>query len=141
MYFEDDYMYEVEGTSRRGRKLFCECERVGGERDRDRDRDRNHDHDCGCRRERGESRRDRDHGCGCERGEEMERRSHCKGCACEQLRDLARNTLVLFSTGDAIQLLPALFISFDRRTCCATLRIGSADVYVDCRDIKVLLIP
>lgn len=68
------------------------------------------------------------------------RRDNCKGCACEKLRDLARNTPVLFSTGDAPQLLTGLFISHDRETCSVTLRIGTADAYVACRDIKVLVI-
>lgn len=82
-----------------------------------------------------------------ERGEHMHKHDHfccereqCNGSACEQLKDLARNTPILFSTGDAPQLLSALFISYDSETCYVTLRIGTADAYVDCRDIKVLII-
>lgn len=108
----DDYMHKY-GHGR------CDCD----------DQMHKHEH---CFHERGEHMHKHEHCC-C-------KRDNCKGCACEQLRDLARNSTILFSTGDAPLLLAARFISFDRETCCATLRIGTADAYVDCRDIKVLVI-
>lgn len=148
MYFEEEFCYELPSRGkRRHRKHKCF---IWGEE--------HHHDDCGCGLDRGgrcdirsekdegkrrherdeRSERDRHHekDCCCfDRGND-----HCKGCACEQLRNLARNTPILFTTGEAQFLLPATFISFNHKTCCADLRVGTSDVVVDCRDIKVLLI-
>ncbi|VEF47130.1 Uncharacterised protein [Bacillus freudenreichii] len=156
MYFEDEYMDEVEGASRRRRnrrnreKFVCECREVGSDRD--------WDHDCGCGEERGERNRDHDcHGdvggrrdrkhhhdhCGCEeRGEREERRNRCNTCVCNQLRKLQMGEAVRITTTGlgGSDRLNADFIDFNERTCCAKFMAEGRFLIVDCRDLKAIFV-
>lgn len=71
-------------------------------------------------------------------------RDRCEGCICNQLRRLQAGTEVdVFLTGGTV-LEDVVFVSFNRRNCCAfftdpTTEAGST-LIIDCRQIQALRI-
>jgi hypothetical protein len=87
----------------------------------------------------------------CEQCHQCEENNHsdkdvnnCKGCVCNQLRRLRTLTEVdVFLSGGQV-LEDVVFVSFDRRNCCAffndpTTEPGST-LIVDCQDIQAIRI-
>jgi hypothetical protein len=70
--------------------------------------------------------------------------NRCKGCVCNQLRKLQTQTEVdVFLSGGQV-LEDVVFVSFDRKNCCAffndpTTEPGST-LIVDCQDIQAIRI-
>lgn len=79
--------------------------------------------------------------CGCggqQRPSRKEKHTNCDSCICHQLKDLRPGTFILPVVEG--EIIPAQFLSFDPKTCCAYFDVlGFIPTVIDCRKITALL--